>query len=488
MSSAHPSRTHGLSPSIVSLLPGEFPPELLTEICQLCRSSEPDFSRFTDRALCGMAHLAQESLLRMAQVCSRWHKTVMGTPSLWNTVSLHEATLSGTPQQCETALGLLKVVLERSGSMPLTVESYPFVGHTTRFGPALKLIASHSARWKSAKILHLPSELRHLSSIQNNLLLLTTLELHVRGAGLGQLPLLTFVPNLKDLTVHGSIEFCMPILPLHGLVTYNCLGLQPDALRWAVASMSNLSYPCIVHIGTDIGAWDLYGPDLQIPQTSSNIGSFSLDVQGFFRPAPGLLAEIFAALTRPLLRDISFTAPAETLSWPHSRFIAFSARSSFQTHLHSLNLLGVAITEPELTDCLSNLPALRRLSIADRPPKPPLISNNLLTTLTRPAADSVATDLVPHLRVFECITAFRFDHSVYLGFLVSRCASGGTSKSAPFVSRMRSSLGYKPRAMETKVAAQIQNMCAQQVLDFQWPSISKPEASGLVEDENRRLT
>ena len=99
------------------------PSEILIEIFQLCRpsSSEPDFSRSPDLTYCAMAHLAQDSMLQVSQVCILWHALVMGTPSLWNTISLHASTLQGTPRQCESTLELLRLAFQRSGPSPLNV-------------------------------------------------------------------------------------------------------------------------------------------------------------------------------------------------------------------------------------------------------------------------------------------------------------------------------------------------------------------------------
>ncbi|KAJ6467821.1 hypothetical protein C8R45DRAFT_1219004 [Mycena sanguinolenta] len=357
--------------------------------------------------------------------------------------------------------------------MPLTVQSYPFTRHSDlRFGPALELIASPSVRRESAKILNSPYLFRYFSSIHNNLRLLKTLELDIGGVGLAQLDLLAFVRSVVNLTVHGSIEFASPRLPLEGLVTYNCVGLLPNTMRWSVASMSRLSDPCAVFIGASLeGSWALDGERLDIPQTTSNIGSLSLQLDGTLRSASSLQAldEIFAALTLPSLCKLSFAA-RDSLPWPHPQFMAFSIRSSFDTHLLSLNLSRVHVTEPELIHSLSTLPALQSLSIGDHFPKP-LVTDSLLTALARLPENSTTTPcLVPHLQVLDCVSELRFDDNVYLAFLISRCASqaGGLSTPAPFVSRMRCPMAYYERSVNSEVAAQIKGMCARRVLNFEW--------------------
>ncbi|KAF7358726.1 F-box domain-containing protein [Mycena sanguinolenta] len=444
------------------------PPEILTDIFQLCRPSEPDFSRSKSKAYCGIAHLGQESLLWVSQVCVLWHTIVMSTPSLWTTISLHGCALRGTRQQFETTMELLGLAFERSGSLPLNVQFDSLEKNCTRYRHALELIASHSARWKSAKFMTHPSDFVYLSRVKGNLPLLTTLELYIGGTGVEKLDFLEFLPSVKNLTVYGSIQSCMPRLPLRGLVTYKCLALQPNAIASTVASMSRLSHPCAVHVEVDVENWmQAYSSGLRIPETSSNMSELSLKLtQTFFRPTRCFqtLEEIFAALTLPALRELSFMADRDPLPWPHEQFMSFSIRSSFHHHLHCLDLFRVHITESELVDCLSTLPALQELSIADRFPRP-LVSDTFLTTLTLTPERS--TCLVPHLRVLDCISDFRFDDNIYLAFLMSRCGSAASSQ-APFVSRMRCSMEYYRRLMDANVVARIEHMCAQRVLRFEW--------------------
>ncbi|KAJ6496049.1 hypothetical protein C8R45DRAFT_1131812 [Mycena sanguinolenta] len=432
------------------------PSELLIDIFQLSRLSKPQVSA-SNRVCWGMAHLAQEPLLRVSQVCSRWHTLVTETPSLWNTVSLHAFAFWGSTQQTQTTMGLLRLAFERNGSSPLNVEFDFFEGHARRYGPALELIASHSARWESAKFVRSASDFgcRYLSSVKGNLPLLRTLQLNLDGAALETLE-----------------------LPLERLTTYECIGLEAQAIASAVASMSRLSHPCAVcieafshHHDDNQDTYSRAG-GLRLPQTTSNISSLSLEVAPFGRTFTArclqTFAEILAALTLPSLRELSFKVDCDipSLPWPHSQFMVFSIRSSFHSHLHSLNLFYVAITETQLVDCLATLPALLHLSIADRADfYKPLVTPALLTALTRPPEDSAC--LVPRLRVFECTSSLKFDDSLYVGFLLSRCESRAL-KRVPFVCRMRCPWKFHRRVIDPNVAAQIQDLCDPGALTFEW--------------------
>ncbi|KAF7358751.1 F-box domain-containing protein [Mycena sanguinolenta] len=440
------------------------PSETLVDIFQLCRPSEVEFSRSSNGIDTAMAYLAQESMLWIAQVCVLWHSIVLDTPSLWNNIFLHKAALRGTPQQCETTMELLRLAFERSGSLPLNFRFESFEGDPTRYGPALELIASQSARWQTVRIL-CNSHFRYLSAAKGNLPVLTTLELNTSwGIALEELDFLQFAPSVKHLTIYGSIESCVRGLPLEGLVTYQCAPWRLNEIASVVSSMSRLSYPCAVTATLQFDSWNQH-QGLQIAQTSSNIGSLCLKVSRF-RPAYCLLGfeQIFAALTLPSLRDLSFTADGNSLSWPHDQFIGLAIRSSFHDHLYRLDLSHFHIKPPELVECLSTLPALQELSIADRFPKP-LITNGLLKALTRTPEDS--TCLVPHLQVFECISHLRFDDNVFLSLLVSRCESDDSTGS-PFTSRICCSMDYYRRPIDSEVAARIRDMCAQGDLTFEW--------------------
>ncbi|KAF7358720.1 F-box domain-containing protein [Mycena sanguinolenta] len=301
------------------------PPEILGDIFQLCRSSEPNFSRSSNRIDCGIAHIAQESMLRVSQVCILWHTIIMGTPSLWNTISLHVSAVWGIPQRTQVTIGLIKVAFERSGTLPLDVRL-----DGVRHGDVLELVASQSARWESAKISCNSSELGYLTAAKGNLPLLRSLELDTRGIEAQDLDFLESVPSLRALTVYGSIQLCMSKLPLKGLVSYGCAELTPKAIRWAVASLSRLSPACDVHFRVDLVRWShSTSLGLRIPETSSNINSLLLEVEYSFRTAHCLQAfdEIFAALTLPSLRHFSFTADEQLFT---------VAPSAIHRALHSL--------------------------------------------------------------------------------------------------------------------------------------------------------
>ncbi|KAF7986563.1 hypothetical protein HWV62_26306 [Athelia sp. TMB] len=84
----------------------------------------------------------------LGQVCSGWRAMVLEMPRLWASICVPKHTKL-------TVLPLLELWLERSGSMPLSIEIH---GRSHDLPPALlEPFAAHSSRWKNAA-LFLPDE------------------------------------------------------------------------------------------------------------------------------------------------------------------------------------------------------------------------------------------------------------------------------------------------------------------------------------------
>ncbi|KAJ6592447.1 hypothetical protein B0H19DRAFT_902454, partial [Mycena capillaripes] len=119
------------------------PTELLAKIFTLssptsiwfCDTSEEVPSDMPDR-------VAQLHLIQVSQVCSRWYKTVMGTPSLWATIEVDFASHPGT---LTISLAHITRSLARSVPYPLTIH---LNAYDERAGPGLELLAQHSERWR----------------------------------------------------------------------------------------------------------------------------------------------------------------------------------------------------------------------------------------------------------------------------------------------------------------------------------------------------
>jgi hypothetical protein len=94
-----------------------------------------------------MGRVANTELLRISQVCHRWHRLIMGTPSLWSVINL-DLTWWSRPHQARRMI-LLKTILERGGSFPLTLSARcRFQSHNGSASGVLSLLARYSRRWK----------------------------------------------------------------------------------------------------------------------------------------------------------------------------------------------------------------------------------------------------------------------------------------------------------------------------------------------------
>ncbi|KAJ7647824.1 hypothetical protein FB45DRAFT_1102148, partial [Roridomyces roridus] len=90
-----------------------------------------------------MRRVANVDLLRVAQVCPRWHELVMGTPSLWSCIELDLCKWTAPDS---SLLLLLKTVLDRGGNSPLDLGIIWGEGDAT--SRVLELLASYSRRWR----------------------------------------------------------------------------------------------------------------------------------------------------------------------------------------------------------------------------------------------------------------------------------------------------------------------------------------------------
>ncbi|KAJ7720061.1 hypothetical protein B0H14DRAFT_3009261 [Mycena olivaceomarginata] len=120
------------------------PPELFVKIFALCRATTPVLPPNFYSNLLG--RLAHQNLLTISQVCARWRDLALGTSTLWDTITLHEELWSGDRDQVKKVLVFLNLALERGGRSLLKLEAS---GNMPEL--ALRLLATHSERWRAAE-------------------------------------------------------------------------------------------------------------------------------------------------------------------------------------------------------------------------------------------------------------------------------------------------------------------------------------------------
>ncbi|KAJ7491767.1 hypothetical protein B0H11DRAFT_990702 [Mycena galericulata] len=415
-----------------------------------------------------ISRLAGMPLLVVSQVCARWHDIALGTQGLWNRLRLDYGlwnALWNNPDETRKAMELLTRVLKLGRESLLNVEIWSDINCES---DVLGLLAKHSERWKTIDLSCPYDDLLVFSSAKGKLPFLESLELytwHVQGSAFDAFGV---APRLRNLSLTGSLLSTFAKPPLEQLHALTCTNLSDfAAIAMAASMLAGLPHESKFQLEINFGDCDLSQiSDLDIGPSSSNIGSLQMEVDASKADyCAEVFLAIFTALTLPQLRELAFYHAhlGQPLPWLHTEFLALSARSSFHNHLATLQLHHVLLTEAELLECLSALPSLQRLEIADHECVGPddvehhLITNTLLSQLTRTADSSC---LVPRLRSLGCTSLLRFDDTVYLNLLLSRIPEGGA-----FENEMRV-IGDHRTEFEESVAVRIMELCIQKRLVF----------------------
>ncbi|KAJ7073309.1 hypothetical protein B0H15DRAFT_869255 [Mycena belliarum] len=436
------------------------PSEILVEIFELCRFA------FVDATTTDLEDIAMKPLLDLAGVCIRWRDLVLGTPTLWSTLHLHAYDIWDKPTDGPVALQLLELALERSANVPLHLQISTFAEEHENTDLPLKLLAHHAERWKSVYLFCPASDLQYLAPVKGRLHRLEQLELYIVNEP-HPLDLFEDVPRLTSFSLAIPVRPPLVYAYLDKLRMFGCVDEKLGQIPSTVALMSRL--PRGIHFRFQISLRDTTDDeirDLTISSTSSDIGRLSMDTTGVADDdyCMHTLSAIFGALTLPHLTALTFAAEEYSkcpIPWPHNAFLSLAARSAFPTHLQSLDLTYVVVTEPQLVEALSALATLQHLAVADHESADDggapllLVSDSLLAQLTLRAAPP--RRLVPRLRTLTCITTLQFADGVYLAFARSRGAPPGPG-AAPFDIKMYWAEGHY-RALDPGVAACLHELC-----------------------------
>ncbi|KAJ7204951.1 hypothetical protein GGX14DRAFT_569091 [Mycena pura] len=404
------------------------PSEILEEIFaypDITRVYPSDFANY-------LKDLAQASLRTLSQVCARWRAIVMGTPALWSTITVNHSLWKLDVAQVAT--DLLYFSLERSGDVPLTLHIRGTMMTMRYHETPLDMLAQHSTRWRTISLdCSLPT-LQHLLSITDTLPLLENFSFNnVRDGsnlivprGTTLLDAVT-VPRLRTLVIPGGSLSHFSTVHLNQLHRLQLNKVWSREVATVISAMSRLS--TVNYFRLEIDLWSESQPlQLGVADTESDVGDLTIRLTGKFDrlQSEEVLEAIFNALTLPNLRELDLESGKYKhfpLAWPHPQFLALCARSAFDTHLHSLCLYDVTITEPQLLQCLIALPVLEHLAISDhkrfrsRGVDLKLITDSLLRALTR---TSEVPALVPLLESLSLRSRNRFTDTVFLDLVVSR--------------------------------------------------------------------
>lgn len=293
--------------------------------------------------------------------------------------------------------------------------------------------------------------------------------------GIHPLDMFEIAPRLTTLEAMGLPP--VALMHLDKLHTLRALRQDPTGLTTIMSFMS--CFPHGLHLCLELVLSYVSDDDilnLDIPPTSSNIQCLSLNIRGNFvqHRCTQTQSAIFEALTLPHLTELTFSSARYPLAWPRGAFLSFSPRSSFQTHLQSLDLAQVGLTELELLESLHALPVLHHLSISDHQfyegqandehgADRLLITSSLFAQL---ALNDAPPCLVPQLRSLSCRSTLRFDDDAYLHFVLSRCC-GGAPSVPPFASKLQWIPG-RYRDLEPSVYAQLRELRVRKKISWEF--------------------
>ncbi|KAK6980520.1 F-box domain-containing protein [Favolaschia claudopus] len=372
-----------------------------------------------------IARVAHAPLLVVSHVCTAWRAVAVGTPSFWCDITL-DTTLFDTPSHIETATQLLALQLARSGASLITMDlselsDDPFPSCV------LDMLMNNMERCRSLAC-SMPS-FNAICPNPEQLHRLRSLWIHTAVSDEESREPLRLLPHLTCFTTPGyRLVDNLAYLPIGNLERfYSRPALAPE-MPEVLSFVHNLPQGALLHLEIwlyeDPQLWTM----LAFQTTIAAIGSFYIQFVNEFEllEAQIALATIITHLTLPNLERLEVESdnyPSVPVIWPHSEFLALSARSGFDAHLRELEIYEVQLTETQLLECLSELHALERLAISDHQLVDDggvdqlLITDGLFSKLSHTPGSLC---LVPRFSSLGCQTLLRFDDNAFLALAVSR--------------------------------------------------------------------
>ncbi|KAJ7983295.1 hypothetical protein DFH06DRAFT_1081466 [Mycena polygramma] len=409
------------------------PTETLSDIFRLADAAGTPKSKRRPSALeADLAQLANSPLLVLSQVSSRWHDIAINTPTLWSNIEINgmpRGRTRCTQWALEKTLRLLSACLERSGEAPLSVSLTRRNGESPH--PRIfHLLVQHSHRWETVSIMCSLAGV-DTSGLRGRLPRLKTLTL---TAPPETVDFLESVPSLDHLTVRITTPLVRSvalgaIVRRKQLRSFVCVGLSPTEIEAAISSLPELPVAATFYLG--IGSFQPHqAMALCLPPVTAPISTLAcLAVRKFYHHhTSSAIGQIFASLTLPSLRRLLLSSDTypELIEWPHAQLLALCERSNLGRCLKVLQIAEVRITETELMEILSMLPALEHLEVGDAAgsvgdddsSEAVLITDSFLRSMSCPPAP--ADCLVPRLFYLACVSRLAFTHSLLADFVTSR--------------------------------------------------------------------
>ncbi|KAJ6500150.1 hypothetical protein C8R47DRAFT_1110656 [Mycena vitilis] len=355
--------------------------ELMAEIFTHCLPIMPE-DRFSEPA----PHRAP---LLVTQVCRRWRRVALSTPTLWNSF----------PLESSFNLPLFRLWMERSGASPLSFSADD---------ASLESILPYSHRWRSISLKLNDSSVPALTAVRDRVPYLRRLQIKFNDDNmeffeveriLSSCDAFQNAPSLRSVCITAPPpDFELPFFQLHSLAIYK---VSADYLVRVCYAASNLTSLHIAMDGMTSHYSDLPSCTLvhlkYLWAYDCSIPSFTDSAPVEFIKPPCRIAALLAKFTCPALREVDIgTIPEVSESDTSSikkGLLSFLSCSPLITQL----ILGVRLNYDDiLLDIFRHVPALEKTEIIHLG----VWSADFFEHLTYDP-DAPALPLCPRLRVFD---------------------------------------------------------------------------------------
>lgn len=348
----------------------------------------------------------------LSQVCSSWRTIALSEPRLWAIIRMSISDMASS-QTVESRQSLLRLFLRRSGEVPL------FVHIKDHRAVLLPMVLEHSYRLIQAEFDTQALAIRcYFPRLRYLGLVLYEREPDSFGVQQQQESQLLdswdqLLPNLTAVRVRPSHVFS------HIFQQLSSQRFPWDRFTQLTLDSCGLSQ-CLdlLHRGKELTQCNLHmchethGFPTGLSHISSNLHSLTLKVLADIHP--GFLSGLFLHLSIPDVVNLSISSAYRFsgLFWAQKDFLDMLDRS--KCLLQTLSLDGIAMTDQDLLDCISRLPSLTTLHVAELHLCPfaqeyPLITNHVLDSLTTPKSFG-RLELLPrlkHLKIEGTLDSFR---------------------------------------------------------------------------------
>ncbi|KAJ7837049.1 hypothetical protein B0H14DRAFT_2449660 [Mycena olivaceomarginata] len=394
--------------------------EIFLQLAAIEARSEHWWDYYNDRKLFKQEYTSRpfpnRAPLIFGAICREWRAISLSTPSLWNCISLE-----CTNENMQNNVSLCNMWLKRSGALPLSIQFHRSDSEdgaprqiVDDYRDLLRTIFPYAQRWRVLDLKKFPSYDTFHTLLPNFVPMLETLSVShdwreqptltsTPWAGLLISPKLRFLYfdsiDSADIMVGGE----RPTFPWSQLThidvgdcsAYDCLRILGEAstavaCRFIVQRLSFLQHPPISHPGLQTLKFEVHDTALPVWDLLTCSTLSTLSVEGRTMAAG------------PYLRGLP----------------SFVTRSGATIQHFKIRPSG--LDDTEFMSCLSAMPQLRSLDIAEVFGGQTQFTEQVWESLTWAAAEDSPAPLVPNLESLSLHGDFNFSHKFVVRMLNSR--------------------------------------------------------------------